>query len=67
MLNMCLDLEIKVRIFLVSGLSTFGYRVFLQALAFHKPNIALAKIPQVRNLPYCVNNIKIFQINHNSN
>ncbi|XP_041356935.1 transmembrane protein 214-B-like [Gigantopelta aegis] len=34
----------------MKGLSTFGYRIFLQALAFHKPNIALAKIPQYLDL-----------------
>ena len=37
--------------FFFSGLSVAGYKVFLQMLAFYKPNIILPKLQQVR---YCV-------------
>ncbi|XP_071117235.1 transmembrane protein 214-B-like [Haliotis cracherodii] len=32
------------------GLATYGYRMFLQSLAFHKPEIPLSKFPQYLDL-----------------
>ena len=36
-------------IFFLQGRPTAGYKVFLQMLAFYKPNIVLPKLQQVRH------------------